>query len=137
MVKPVVYKVFKFAKFTECGFILINLLIFLVRIVFGLVIAVVIGILTKKFLWDRENLSSFECGFNSKDQGLLPFRFRFYLLANIFLVFDIELILLFPFMVKFLVNGLWINYWVFLILIIILSLGLFYEWNQKMLEWVL
>lgn len=106
MVKPVVYKVFKFAKFTECGFILINLLIFLVRIVFGLVIAVVIGILTKKFLWDRENLSSFECGFNSKDQGLLPFRFRFYLLANIFLVFDIELILLFPFMVKFLVNGL-------------------------------
>lgn len=107
------------------------------RIVFGLVIALVIGILTKKFLWDRENLRSFECGFNSKDQGLLPFRFRFYLLANIFLVFDIELILLFPFIVKFLVNNLWINYWVFLILIIVLSLGLFYEWNQKILEWVL
>lgn len=100
-------------------------------------IAVIIGILTKKFIWDRENLRSFECGFNSKDQGLLPFRFRFYLLANIFLVFDIELILLFPFLVKFLINNLFMNYLIFLILVIILSLGLFYEWNQKILEWVL
>jgi len=97
----------------------------------------VIGILTKKYFWDRENLSSFECGFNSKDQGLLPFRFRFYLLANIFLVFDIELILLFPFLVKFLVNNLFVNFGIFSVIIIILSLGLFYEWNQKILEWVL
>jgi len=105
--------------------------------VFRLVIAVVIGILTKKFLWDRENLRSFECGFNSKDQGLLPFRFRFYLLANIFLVFDVELILLFPFLTKILSNVFWVNLWIFRILILILSLGLFYEWNQKILEWVI
>jgi len=107
------------------------------RMLFGGVIAVVIGILTKKFLWDRENLSSFECGFNSKDQGLLPFRFRFYLLANIFLVFDIELILLFPFLTKFILGPIWAHCMIFLILVIVLSLGLFYEWNQKILEWVL
>lgn len=94
------------------------------------------GILTKKFLWDRENLRSFECGFNTKDQGLLPFRFRFYLLANIFLVFDVELILLFPFIVKFLGSLFWIYSLIFSIFLFILSLGLFYEWNQKMLEWV-
>lgn len=118
-------------------FILINILIFIFRLVFGLIISLVIGLLTKKFLIDRENIRSFECGFNSKDHGLLPFRFRFYLLANIFLVFDIELILLFPFIIKLIINIAWINYFVFYILILILSLGLFYEWNQKILEWVL
>jgi len=107
------------------------------RLIFSIVISIVIGILTKKFLIDRENLRSFECGFNSKDQGLLPFRFRFYLLANIFLVFDIELILLFPFIIKLILRITWINYFAFYLLVIILSLGLFYEWNQKMLEWVL
>ena len=118
-------------------FICTNLAILTLRLIFRLVIVMIIGALTKKFLWDRENLSSFECGFNSKDQGLLPFRFRFYLLANIFLVFDIELILLFPFLIKFLVSGLWFSYIIFIVLVTILSLGLFYEWNHKMLEWVI
>lgn len=103
---------------------------------FGLIIALIIGVLTKKFLWDRENLSSFECGFNTKDQGLLPFRFRFYLLANIFLVFDVELILLFPFILKFIRYYIWFYSIIFCIFLFILSLGLFYEWNQKILEWV-
>jgi NADH:ubiquinone oxidoreductase subunit 3 (subunit A) len=111
-------------------------LIFLISFVFGLIISLVIGILTKKVLWDRETLRSFECGFNSKDQGLLPFRFRFYLLANIFLVFDVELILLFPFIIKSLRNLLWAYSWIFGLLLIVLSLGLFHEWNQKILEWV-
>lgn len=99
-------------------------------------IALAIGILTKKFNWDSENLRTFECGFNSKDQGLLPFSFRFYLLANIFLIFDVELILLFPFLIKIISSIIWIRFWIFWLLIIFFSFGLFYEWNQKILEWV-
>ena len=59
-----------------------------------------VGILTKKSRLDREIIRAFECGFDSTDRGLLPFSLRFYLLANIFLIFDIELILLFPFLTK-------------------------------------
>lgn len=117
-------------------FIFINLLILLISIIISLVIIIIIIILTKKKKTNRELLSAFECGFDSANRGLLPFSLRFYLLANIFLIFDVELILLFPFLVKTIWVASWISLAIFRGLLIILSLGLFYEWNQKMLEWV-
>nr|URX56594.1 NADH dehydrogenase subunit 3 [Pennella sp. (in: crustaceans)] len=80
-------------------------------------------------------MSPFECGFDSKDLGRPLFSMHFFLLAILFLVFDLELVILFPFLI-FLgsVQGLSFSAGGLLFLLILL-LGLVFEWNQGFLEW--
>merc|ERR1712244_107583 len=89
----------------------------------------------KKNIFIMEKIRPFECGFTPKLNARLPFTLRFFLIALIFLVFDVELVILFPFLVN-LFSGSNINIAsIVFLLLIILALGLFHEWNQGSLEW--
>nr|WMQ77877.1 NADH dehydrogenase subunit 3 [Cyclidia fractifasciata] len=91
--------------------------------------------LSKKSFMDREKSSPFECGFNPMTSARIPFSLHFFLITVIFLIFDVEIALIFPIIPIFkMVNFLtWIKISFFFIMILLI--GLYHEWNQNMLNW--
>nr|AKM21302.1 NADH dehydrogenase subunit 3 [Megophrys omeimontis] len=84
---------------------------------------------------DSEKLSPYECGFDPMGSARLPFSMRFFLVAILFLLFDLEIALLLPTpWAIHLPSPLLSFFWTSLI-IVILTLGLVYEWIQGGLEW--
>ena len=100
------------------------------------VVVVVLGIvLAMSSISDREKNSPFECGFDPINSARLPFSLRFFLLAIIFLIFDVEVVLLFPLLVatkiSFTLSVLGGGF----IFLLVVSAGLFYEWWEGSLDW--
>ncbi|YP_636064.1 NADH dehydrogenase subunit 3 (mitochondrion) [Micropterus salmoides] len=84
---------------------------------------------------DHEKLSPYECGFDPLGSARLPFSLRFFLVAILFLLFDLEIALLLPLpWGDQLMNPLTTFLWASAVLIL-LTLGLIYEWSQGGLEW--
>nr|UOU84999.1 NADH dehydrogenase subunit 3 [Chrysopilus cristatus] len=111
---------------------------FIIALIIMLISSIVMllaSILSKKTIVDREKSSPFECGFDPKSSSRLPFSLRFFLIAIIFLIFDVEIALLLPMIM--IINYSNMIMWTFTstIFIIILLLGLYHEWNQGALEW--
>nr|YP_011036660.1 NADH dehydrogenase subunit 3 [Planaphrodes sahlbergii]WRK21264.1 NADH dehydrogenase subunit 3 [Planaphrodes sahlbergii] len=94
-----------------------------------------VNLITKKEMFDLQKSSPFECGFNPMSNKRLPFSISFFLISVIFLVFDIEIIILLPMIMT---SKLTITkYWMFTFssFIIVLILGLYHEWFNGMLNW--
>nr|YP_010120160.1 NADH dehydrogenase subunit 3 [Ostorhinchus fleurieu]QRC37268.1 NADH dehydrogenase subunit 3 [Ostorhinchus fleurieu] len=84
---------------------------------------------------DQEKLSPYECGFDPLGSARLPFSLRFFLVAILFLLFDLEIVLLLPLpWSNQLLSPLLTFSWAAAVLIL-LTLGLVYEWLQGGLEW--
>ena len=83
---------------------------------------------------DPEKLSAYECGFNAFDDARMPFDVRFYLVAILFIIFDLEVSFLFPWAVAFGDLGLY-GYWSMMVFLAVLTVGFIYEWRKGALEW--
>nr|AKS25499.1 NADH dehydrogenase subunit 3 [Montecincla fairbanki] len=84
---------------------------------------------------DSEKLSPYECGFDPLGSARLPFSIRFFLVAILFLLFDLEIALLLPLPWATQLQNPTITLTWTSILILLLTLGLVYEWVQGGLEW--
>ena len=121
--------------FLEKQFLILILIRFgLVRLGLAFILLGVTLTLRNKVIQDREIRRPFECGFSIKDRRRLPFSLRFFIVALIFLIFDVELLILFPFLRRFIFSLSFIRLLTYFSFLFILSLGLFYEWNNFMLE---
>nr|ASS30649.1 NADH dehydrogenase subunit 3 [Coenobita variabilis] len=99
------------------------------------IIMVLASMLAKKTIMDREKNSPYECGFDPKGSARLPFSLRFFLIAVIFLIFDVEITLILPIAYILEISNIYSWSVVGLFFILILLLGLYYEWAQGALEW--
>ena len=91
--------------------------------------------LRKKEYIRREKISPFECGFTPKYNARLPFSIRFFLISLIFLVFDVELVLIFPFILSLATRKIFFVFILLFVFLAILILGLVHELNQGSLNW--
>jgi NADH-quinone oxidoreductase subunit A len=83
---------------------------------------------------DPEKVSAYECGFNAFDDARMKFDVRFYLVAILFIIFDLEIAFLFPWAVAFADIGTF-GFWSMMIFLGVLTVGFVYEWKTGALEW--
>ena len=83
---------------------------------------------------DPEKLSAYECGFNAFDDARMKFDVRFYLVAILFIIFDLEVSFLFPWATAFGQLGVY-GFWSMMMFLAVLTIGFIYEWKKGALEW--
>jgi NADH-quinone oxidoreductase subunit A len=83
---------------------------------------------------DAEKLSAYECGFEAFDDARRKFDVRFYLVAILFIIFDLEVAFLFPWAVALGEIGMF-GFWSMVIFLAVLTVGFVYEWKKGALEW--
>jgi NADH-quinone oxidoreductase subunit A len=83
---------------------------------------------------DPEKVSAYECGFNAFDDARMKFDVRFYLVAILFIIFDLEIAFLFPWAVSF--AGISeAAFWSMMVFLAVLTVGFAYEWKKGALDW--
>ena len=83
---------------------------------------------------DPEKLSAYECGFDAFDDSRMEFDVRFYLVAILFIIFDLEIAFLFPWAITLGKIGVF-GFWSMMLFLSVLTIGFIYEWKKGALEW--
>ena len=98
-----------------------------------------VGFIILNFLFspnnpDPEKLSAYECGFEAFGDSRMEFDVRFYLVAILFIIFDLEIAFLFPWAIS-LGNLGSLGFWSMMIFLFVLTIGFVYEWKKGALDW--
>ncbi len=109
------------------------LLFLAVAIILSCVI-LVIPFIVAKSKPDHEKLSQYECGFEGEGRVRSEFNVQFYLVAILFIIFDLEIAFLFPWAVSLKKIGIF-GFWSMMVFLILLTVGFIYEWKRGALEW--
>ncbi|MEK9679438.1 MAG: NADH-quinone oxidoreductase subunit A [Rhodospirillaceae bacterium] len=83
---------------------------------------------------DTAKLSAYECGFEAFEDARIKFDVRFYLVAILFIIFDLEVAFLFPWAISLGEIGI-VGFWSMVVFLGILTVGFVYEWKKGALEW--
>jgi NADH-quinone oxidoreductase subunit A len=110
------------------------ILVFMV-IAFGMAVAMLVAaFLVQKRKPDAEKLSAYECGFDAFDDARSKFDVRFYLVAILFIIFDLEVAFLFPWAISLGAIGV-VGFWSMMVFLSVLTVGFIYEWKKGALDW--
>ena len=117
--------------------VLLGYLPILVFVVIAGVIAVAMvggSLLAARQKPDPEKVSPYECGFEPFDDARRRFDVRFYLVAILFIIFDLEVAFLFPWAITLSATGVF-AFWSMMVFLGVLTVGFIYEWKKGALEW--
>jgi NADH-quinone oxidoreductase subunit A len=110
-----------------------------ILIFIGIAVGLATVILTTSYIVarqrpDAEKISAYECGFDAFDDARGQFDVRFYLVAILFIIFDLEIAFLFPWAISLGQIGMF-GFWSMMGFLGILTIGFIYEWKKGALEW--
>ena len=110
-----------------------------ILIFIGIAVAMAVLIVAASYILgeqrpDSEKVSAYECGFEAFDDARSRFDVRFYLVAILFIIFDLEVAFLFPWAVSLGETGVF-GFWSMVVFLAILTIGFIYEWKKGALEW--
>ena len=110
-----------------------------ILIFIGIAVALAVVIVAASYILakqrpDSEKVSAYECGFEAFDDARSRFDVRFYLVAILFIIFDLEVAFLFPWAVSLGEIGVF-GFWSMMVFLAILTIGFIYEWKKGALEW--
>ena len=110
-----------------------------ILIFLGIAVGVSVLMITASYLVaqqrpDSDKLSPYECGFDPFDNARGRFDVRFYLVAILFIIFDLEVAFLFPWAITLGEIGLF-GFWSMVVFLGVLTIGFVYEWKKGALEW--
>lgn len=108
-----------------------------VALVLAIILALVVFFLSYLLVLrqgDAEKLSAYECGFDPFSDARTRFDVRFYLVAILFIIFDLEIVYLFPWVVSLPYIGA-LGFWMMIIFLFVLTIGFLYEWSKGALNW--
>ena len=115
---------------TEFG----KIFVFLLVAILFVVVVVFVAWLIRPARPTKEKLTTYECGENPEGSPWVKFNIRFYVVALIFLIFDVEVVLLIPWALVYKVFGFG-GFMVGAVFLVLLGLGMAYEWRKGDLEW--
>jgi len=110
------------------------ILIFLIIAIALSCVIIIIPFLINKMRPDKEKTSPYECGFEGEGSVRNEFNIRFYLVAILFIIFDLEISFLFPWAIVLPKIGI-LGFWSMMVFLTILTIGFIYEWKRGALEW--
>jgi NADH-quinone oxidoreductase subunit A len=97
-------------------------------------VMIVASMLTARQRPDSEKLSAYECGFEPFEDARGRFDVRYYLVAILFIIFDLEVAFLFPWAITLGTIGVF-GFWSMMFFLFVLTIGFLYEWKKGALEW--
>ena len=112
----------------------LSIIIFLFIALFISIGFILINFISSPSNPDPEKLSAYECGFDAFDDSRMEFDVRFYLVAILFIIFDLEIAFLFPWAITLGKIGIF-GFWSMMIFLAVLTIGFIYEWKKGALEW--
>jgi NADH-quinone oxidoreductase subunit A len=98
------------------------------------VVMVIASLIVSRQKPDSEKLSAYECGFEAFEDARRKFDVRYYLVAILFIIFDLEVAFLFPWAVTLGEIGMF-GFWSMVVFLAVLTIGFAYEWRKGALEW--
>ncbi len=111
-------------------FIIVGAVVGLAPIILGSTVGRLLGVHRP----DSEKLSPYECGFEAFEDARMKFDVRYYLVAILFILFDLEIAFLFPWAIVLREIGPF-GFWAMVVFLAILVVGFVYEWKKGALEW--
>jgi NADH:ubiquinone oxidoreductase subunit 3 (subunit A) len=112
-------------------------LVIFIALILAVILAIVVFSLSYILVLrqsDTEKLSAYECGFDPFSDARTRFDVRFYLVAILFIIFDLEIVYLFPWVVALRAIG-GLGFWSMMLFLFILTVGFVYEWSKGALNW--